>query len=294
MTMARRDPVGSSDAPCIGSDVVLVANDASRLVYTCHASLSPIGARAKPLHREGFTAGQKMAFGARQLGLLGMISHDLRTPLSVIRSAAYELEAGGGADVGRRRTLGERIRRNSEQVLALANNLVSLAEVQSGQLALDLKPIDLRSLILEAATEMEMLAGGRCAIACSLPNEPAVTQVDVRRLRQILHNLLDNAIRFASGMVWLTLSSEAAYTRISVADDGDGLPEHGRDRLFEPFARAHAARQSRSGLGLAIVRELVEAHGGKVSAGNRLDQAGSGARFDVWLPVGRPLEQESS
>jgi signal transduction histidine kinase len=165
----------------------------------------------------------------------------------------------------------------------LVEDLQDLAVAESGHLTLDLKPVDLRTEVETAVRSL--LDAGAVAIEIDSDRLPAVI-ADPERLRQILRNLLANALRHAGGDARIRVTGAAAgdHVEVAVEDDGPGIPAEHRQLVFERFHRVEPSRRRRpggSGLGLAIVRHLVQARGGTVRAE---DAPGGGARLVLTLP----------
>lgn len=226
---------------------------------------------------------------ARQRDFVADAGHELRTPLTTLR-AELELAGRPGRD---RHQLAAAVRRAAEdtdRLIRLAEDLLVLARADDGQSAfLRLAPVRLDRLVGEAARASSAwadTAGVRVAVDGA---HPVLLEADDDRLRQVVDNLLSNALRFtpAGGTITLRLAPPNPGARMAafeVLDDGPGFPDSFLPYAFERFRRVDPARASEgggAGLGLAIVEALVRAHGGTVSAGNR---PGGGARVRVELP----------
>jgi two-component system, OmpR family, sensor histidine kinase BaeS len=221
----------------------------------------------------------------RQKQLVADVAHELRTPLTVLRGELEYLQDGLS------QATPETLRRLADEVDLLTRlvtdlRLVSLAD--SGGLTLTRTRLDLHQLAGEA-----LAAFGRQAEANGqrlvLSGQPLWLDLDRERLRQVLYNLLDNALRHSpagGGQVCCSVRAEGAWVLLEVSDEGTGIAATELERVFERLYRSDQARnraEGGSGLGLAIVRTLVTAHGGSVSAANRGGGAG-GAVFTVRLP----------
>ncbi|GHF34185.1 hypothetical protein GCM10017781_08760 [Deinococcus metalli] len=219
-------------------------------------------------------------------GLVADIAHDLRTPLSVLRSEIEAMQDGvqPADDAALSRLHGE--------VLLLARlvtdlRLLSLAE--GGALSLTLQPVDAGAL-LGALADTYARRAGEAGVTLTLHTEPGVAvQADPDRLRQTLQNVLDNALRYAApGAVELSARAAGPVVQLTVRDHGPGFAPDALSRAFERFYRADASRtrdpqgRASSGLGLAIARALTEAQGGTLEARNHPE---GGAEFTVTLPV---------
>jgi two-component system, OmpR family, phosphate regulon sensor histidine kinase PhoR len=214
------------------------------------------------------------------------VSHELRTPLSLIKSAAETLLDGGKNDPAALTRFLEIIDKHANRLTLLIDDLLLLSTLDSGQMRLNLQPLSLRGAAQDALEDFGPRASARGVL---LENEvpPAlIARADPDRLRQVLANLLDNAIKYGRTDGRVTMSGRAlpdGRVEISVRDDGPGLAPEASARVFERFYRADKARsreQGGTGLGLAIVKHVVQAHGGEV----RVESApGKGAVFFITL-----------
>jgi two-component system, OmpR family, sensor kinase len=212
-------------------------------------------------------------------------SHELRTPLANLKA---ELELA----LGRSRTEAELLEalasagEETEQLVRLSEDLLVLARTNGHRPSLAREPVDVGELVAHEAAAFARLAARRgCTIRASVHVDAAV-ELDPRRFRQIVGNLLDNAIRHSpeGGAVRVAGRADNGGLVLEVTDEGRGFPTDFLPLAFEPFARADASRSREdgaTGLGLAIVRALAEAHGGTTSARNR---PGGGAQVVVTLP----------
>jgi two-component system phosphate regulon sensor histidine kinase PhoR len=217
---------------------------------------------------------------------LSNISHELRTPLTSILAFVETLEDGAIDDSeNNRRFLGV-IRRNAERMRALISDILELSMIESGNVVIDVRNVELRPLVDAIFDDLAAKASAR---NIKLENKvQAGLQVgcDPMRLEQMLTNLIDNAIKFnrEGRNVAVSLERKLDSDLISVTDSGEGiLPDH-LGRIFERFYRADRARTSDvggTGLGLAIVKHLARLHGGEVSA---ISELGTGSTFTIDLP----------
>lgn len=224
------------------------------------------------------------------------VSHELRTPLNMILGWARMLRTGG-LDQERTAKAVETIERSAENQAHLVEDLLDMSRLLSGKLRLDIHTLDPATIINTAIETIRPAAVAR-NIALHVKLDPAVSQIsgDPNRLQQIIWNLLSNAIRFTSvgGTVNLQLSQDETQIIISVSDTGQGISSEFLPHVFEHFRQADSSiirHHGGLGLGLAIVRHLVELHGGSVSA----DSAGAnaGATFTVRLPLA-PMPVDST
>ncbi len=214
-------------------------------------------------------------------------SHELRTPVSVIRANAETLLAGAKDEPVIAARLIDGLGRNALRLSHLIVDLLDLSRIESGQLELERAPVAVGAAAADAAASVEELAGKRqVTVAVEVGGDLAI-RGDASALDQILVNLIDNAVKYTAvgGHVWLRARRADDRVRIEVADDGPGVAPHQRERVFERFYRVDPGRSRElggTGLGLAIVKHLVEAMGGKVG----LDaHQPTGALFWVELPA---------
>lgn len=209
-------------------------------------------------------------------------SHELRGPLTVIRGNLDLLRRNLSAE--NRRESVRAIQRETARMVKIVDDLLLLAEAQSAQPAQEQK-VALREVVLEELSRAKTLAGKRTITVDRL--EDLVIMGDAQRLKQLLANLVDNAIKHTSeqGIIIFSLFKDGEWARLEVADNGIGIaPEH-LPHLFDRFYRIDEARSRASGgtgLGLPIVKAVAEQHGGKVSA---TSEPGKGSTFSVWLEL---------
>lgn len=223
--------------------------------------------------------------GARQAGqakdaFLAMLGHELRNPLSPILTSLDLMDLRDEPGSQRERTI---MRRQVTHLRRLVDDLLDVSRIASGKLAIDPRPLNLADTARHA---LAALADPN--VTLDAPQEAWVNG-DETRLAQVLGNLLSNAARFGSSATRVRLALEGGQVRLSVTDNGAGMAPGLVARVFEPFYQAPqplARRTGGLGLGLAIVREIVELHGGSVAAFS--DGPGAGSRFEVLLPAGAP------
>ena len=216
------------------------------------------------------------------------VSHELRTPLSLIKSAAETLIDGGKDEPESLTRFLQIIDKHANRLTLLIDDLLMLSTLDSGNIRLALQSVSLGGAVQEVADDLRGRAHAR-GVTIKNQVEPAlIVQADPDRLRQVISNLIDNAIKYGriEGAVVISARSlDARRIEVSVQDDGPGIPAEACARIFERFFRGDKARsreQGGTGLGLAIVKHVVQAHGGEV----RVESApGAGARFSFTLPV---------
>lgn len=226
--------------------------------------------------------------------LLTSISHDLRTPLSVILGAASSLkDLGGALDPDAHRELVATIEEEGQRLNRFIANLLDMTRLESGAVTPRLDPTDLGDVCGSAAARARRVLGNHKLAIAIEPDLPLV-RLDPVLFEQVLFNLLDNAGKYATPGTTVTLAArrDGAALTISVADEGPGIAPDDRERIFDKFYRVRAADKKRAGtgLGLAIARGFVEAMGGTLTAANRpAPQTGRpGAVFTITLPVETP------
>ncbi len=213
------------------------------------------------------------------------VSHELRTPLTAIRGYVEALSEGDAGPEDSARFL-EIITRHTRRMERLVQDLLRLARIEAGQETLDLGPCDLRSLAQVVVSDLESAFDAKQQrVRIEIDPSAALVQADAAKLHDVLRNLLANASAYSPEGTTIQVASRPANDRVAVdiLDEGPGIPEGDRTRVFERFYRVDKSRArdpGGTGLGLAIVRHLVELHGGKVSVRNR---ATGGAQFTVEL-----------
>lgn len=217
------------------------------------------------------------------------VSHELRTPLSLIKGYVETLIDGASQDPAVASRFLHTIDRNAERLKRLIEDLLTLSELESGRMQLNVQSVSLPELADAAIDDYQSKAAAR---GVRLEKQvPALrVRADVDRLQQVLGNLIDNAIKYGrpEGMVTIrAVTTQDRFAKISVHDDGPGIPPEALERIFERFYRVDKARsreQGGTGLGLAIVKHIVLTHGGKVWASS---EPGKGTVVVFTLPLDR-------
>jgi two-component system OmpR family sensor kinase len=213
-------------------------------------------------------------------------SHELRTPLTSIRGYAEMLRRGAAESPTDSEAARRRIEEESIRMTGLVDDLLILARLDQGR-PLDQQAIDLRTIATDAVSDARVVAPQRDISLTA--NGPVVVTGDDTRLRQVLGNLVRNAIVHTPPQtpIEVVVATDDAVGRLSVADHGPGLAAEDVERIFEPFYRADPGRsrdRGGAGLGLSIVSAVVTAHGGRVKVSQT---EGGGATFEVELPLAR-------
>jgi two-component system, OmpR family, sensor kinase len=236
------------------------------------------------------TASEAEARGseARMRRFVADASHELRTPLTAIRGFA-ELHRQGGRDLTTVDHLFERIEHHAKRMGLLVDDLLLLARLDQHR-PLEQRPVDLLAVATDAVSDATVTANEHPVRLQTAGTEPAVVLGDEARLRQVLANLLSNAVVHTppGTEVTVTVATTPDTAELAVTDTGPGLSEQDAARVFERFYRTDPARSRAhggTGLGLSIVAAIVAAHGGEVRVASA---PGAGARFEVTLPRYRP------
>ncbi|MFT3696931.1 MAG: ATP-binding protein [Kofleriaceae bacterium] len=197
------------------------------------------------------------------------VSHELRTPVAVIRANAETLQAGAKNDPQMATKLIDGLHRNAERLARILADLLDLSRLDAGQYRLDLAPTSVLSVTEQSLTAVEPQAQARkIEVSVDIPKHIEV-RADAKALDQILVNLIDNGVKYTQpeGHVWVEAKPHGNAIRIEVRDDGPGISDKHRARVFERFYRADPSRSREAGgtgLGLSIVKHLVESMGGEV------------------------------
>jgi two-component system phosphate regulon sensor histidine kinase PhoR len=218
------------------------------------------------------------------------VSHELRTPLSLIKGYVETLLDGAIDNPDVRTKFLQTIQRNSERLQFLIEDLLTISELESGRIRMNLQNVALRQLADKVLGDLGARARSKqVTLANELPD--VMVRADAERLQQVLGNLVDNAIKYGRNEGSVTLTgrpSNGDAFEVCVSDDGPGIPADALERVFERFFRVDKARsreQGGTGLGLSIVKHIVQSHGGKVWARSELNQ---GAAFFFTLPSASP------
>jgi two-component system phosphate regulon sensor histidine kinase PhoR len=213
------------------------------------------------------------------------VSHELRNPLASIKAMVETLEDGviEGNQVAK--DFLERIHRDIDRMSHLVNDLLELSRLESGQLTLQLTPLDLRPLVEEVRSRFSAPAEAqRVIVEADLPPDLPQVRGDREKLQQVLINLVENALKFtpAAGRITLSAQAQNGMVQVRVRDTGAGIPQEHLPYLFERFYKVDRARRDGgTGLGLAIVKQIVEAHRGEAWVES---QEGVGSTFAFTVP----------
>jgi two-component system, OmpR family, phosphate regulon sensor histidine kinase PhoR len=215
------------------------------------------------------------------------LSHELRTPLTAMLACSETLMAGAIDDPGNRTRFLETLHKHATRMSELISDISDLSAIESGQVALTLKPVRLRRVVADVVALVESRhADPDISFSTSIPDSILV-QADRTRLEQILYNLIDNAVKFnrPGGSVTISAEEKGGCTAISIEDTGAGIAASDLPRVFERLYRGDKSRSRKTegtGLGLAIVKHLVHAHGGELSV---VSELGQGSRFTFTIAI---------
>ncbi|MGK3962821.1 ATP-binding protein [Sorangium sp. So ce118] len=229
---------------------------------------------------------------------LATVSHELRTPLNAILGWSHLLQAkGAAAEAAEQRARGlSAIERSARSQARLIEDILDVSRIISGKVRLERQLVDLDAVIGAAVESLRPTADAKgVALELAAAARGARVLGDATRLQQVCWNLVSNAIKFtpAGGVVGVSIARRGAALHVEVSDTGQGIRPEFLPFVFDRFSQADSSTTRRHGglgLGLAIVRHLVELHGGSVSA--RSEGDGKGATFDVALPVAGPAQLE--
>jgi len=222
--------------------------------------------------------------------LIRGFSHDLKNPLGAADGHAQLLEAGYAGEISEeQRDSILQIRRSIRAALDLIEDLLQLAKTESGQIDVQRKPVDLREAVREVAESFRAQCEARgLAMHVDLPHEFPAIETDVARVRQVLGNLVSNAIKYTpAGKVEITMgvndnpASSARCVAVNVSDTGPGIPEEKRHLVFQEFVRLQPETTAGAGIGLTISRRVARALGGDITFRS---ETGNGTTFTLWLP----------
>jgi len=219
--------------------------------------------------------------GDDRSALLRSVSHDLRTPLVTIQAVTSDLRAGAQYDDAVRDELLDLVGDEAERLDRLVANLLSLSRIEAGSLAPERQAVPLDELIIERVRKLKRVLRD-VRVQVDVPFALPLADVDYTLVDQVLTNLLENAARHSppGGLVRVRARAEGDWIDVAVSDQGPGVDPAEQDAIFEPFRRGEGSTSS--GVGLAICKAIVEAHGGAIAVG-RAD--GGGAQFEFTLPV---------
>ncbi len=228
--------------------------------------------------------------------MVATVSHELKTPLTSVQMAIHLLlEEVVGPLTPKQVELLLAARQDADRILTMINDLLDLTRIEQGRVRLDLEPVPGAELVDEAVARFQHEAQARgITLSADVEGLNPMVMVDRDRIEHVFDNLIVNAIQHTSngGSVQVKAIAEDQHSRFVVEDTGEGIPPEHLPRLFDKFYRVPTARHSGgAGLGLAIVREIITAHGGEISVESKL---GKGTRFTFILPAAGLADESNS
>ena len=226
----------------------------------------------------GFRFGRNIEKEAeRQQTFFQNASHELKTPLMAIQGYAEGIQAGvmdaGGA--------AEVILKESDRMTELVDELLDISKIDMGRQQLALSEMDVRELLYDSIRAVEpTAAAGSIAIVPDFPEEPVMVKCDDAQMRRAVTNILTNGLRYARSELCLTCRVDKHHVTIRIQDDGDGIAEADLPHIFDRF---YMGKSGKSGIGLALTKEIIHLHKGTIRAYN----GDSGAVFEISIPVSR-------
>jgi signal transduction histidine kinase len=239
-----------------------------------------------------------LAVARLQTDFVAAVSHEFRTPLTSLRHVTELLEESDDLPPGRRRMFYQALGRSTERLHRLVESLLDFSRMEGGRKPYDLRALDAGALVAQVAADFERDVTGRgCRVTVHAQKVNARIRADAEALTHALWNLLDNAVKYSpdSHAIDVTVEEHASGVAISVCDRGLGIPAHEREAIFQRFVRGEQATRlgiKGTGLGLAMVSHIVEAHGGALAVES---EEGAGSTFTIVLPIDSltPLDGES-
>jgi signal transduction histidine kinase len=218
------------------------------------------------------------------------VSHEYRTPLSIIQASTFLIEADASSVQSENKRVNcQRIKQAVKYMVGLLEDVLTFGQAEAGQLILDPMPLDLNLFCQQLIEEYQLIASDQAQITWISCGKGQTAYLDKKILQLIVRNLLTNALKYSPGNspVYLTLTCEDDRLIVEVKDNGIGIPPEDQPYILEPFRRARNAGTVRgSGMGLAIVKKAVDLHGGTLSFESAL---GVGTTFTVVLPFPEEL-----
>jgi signal transduction histidine kinase len=240
---------------------------------------------------------QELAAEQMKADFHSMIAHDLRSPMSVIQGYVSLMETGKTGEINptQREFLGS-VNRKITEMTALLNDFLDISKIDAGFVNLKCQDIDLSELITDVAKDLQPMADSSdIQLELDLASKDLEVLADPLRVTQIMRNLLSNAIKYnvESGWIRVTAIARQGWAQVSVADSGIGMPADELAVLFDPYTRGSTQRQIRGvGLGVVIVKKLVESHGGEITV---TSVPGKGSTFTFTIPLANvPAEPADS
>jgi two-component system, OmpR family, sensor histidine kinase KdpD len=265
-------------------------NDQAAFFWTFLDQATAMIERAR-LHREAVQIELLRRTDVLRSALLSSVSHDLRTPLASIKAAASSLlQDDVEWDEESKRSFAHSIEREADRLNRLVGNILDMSRIEGGALKAEKEWYPLDELLHDVMGRMQDALQGR-ELQVDIQEDLPPVQLDYLQMDQVVTNLLENAVRYTAAGSPLEIKAQAVddHIIVSIADRGPGIPSDDLERIFDKFYRVSGAKRKSgsvmgTGLGLAVCRGLVEAHGGHIWAENRVD---GGAIFRFTLPLGK-------
>jgi signal transduction histidine kinase len=235
-----------------------------------------------------FSTQRARAFAQRQVDFVSSVSHEFRTPLAVIYSAGENLADGVANDPAHTSKYGELIKGEGRKLSGMVEQILEFAGANSGRQKYNFRAVAASEVVKNAIHECgTLIAGQNITLETNVDENLPLLNVDQEALSRAIQNLIANAVKYQSGSRWIRVAAANGdgKVKIWVEDDGIGISKTDLRQVFEPFFRSKAVVDAQihgNGLGLALVKQIAEAHGGRVFAESEL---GKGSKFTIILPV---------
>lgn len=233
-------------------------------------------------------ASHEVELSRRKAEFVSNVSHELKTPLSLIRMFGETLESGMVSDETKREEFYRIIRSESERLTRLINNVLDFSRIEAGAKRYNFQETEIVAVVRKALDTYRVEIRDRgFTIECALPSTPITALVDSDAVCEALLNLLDNAAKYSEENRQITVSIETSgsWIRIPVSDRGVGIPREELKNIFDKFYRSRTQKTREtpgSGLGLTLVKHIAEAHGGRVEVES---EVGQGSTFTLLIPM---------
>ena len=234
-----------------------------------------------------FSAQRAKAFAQRQVDFVSSVSHEFRTPLAVIYSAGENLADGVTNDPAQTSKYGELLKSEGRKLSAMVEQILEFGGANSGRQKFNFRQVPAAEIVKSAVGESKpLLEGQQIELETDIEPSLPIINADADALVRAIQNLIANSVKYRNGSNWLRVS---AYNgdgtiKISVEDHGMGISKHDLPKIFEPFYRSKEVVDAQihgNGLGLALVKQIAEAHGGRVTA---TSEVGKGSQFTIEIP----------
>lgn len=220
---------------------------------------------------------------------LGMVSHDLKAPLVAIESYLQVILGGFAGEINEeQREMLDRSSRRIEEMLNLIGDLLDVSRIEAGQIAKEFKAMSLSEVVDGSLEDVRAMAEERGVnLRVEMPEELPVIHAAPHRLRQVLNNLLTNAVKFTppEGLITLGVEDKEGHLQVEVLDTGAGISPEDLPHIFDEFFHGRDMERAGAGLGLSIAKKIVEAHGGKIWVESPCNTAGEGSKFTFTVLV---------